>query len=177
MIIDRLIQIFNNVNDWLKFAEAKVGALIAFLAATIFGSFQVCNGAQCNDFISFYIGGIIVFASIALFICLISLMPQTRLKWLWPPEKYSKTDNLFFFGHLAKYDADSLVELLIDKYKLESDNKEMELDIANQIIQNSLIANKKYKYFNFSMMVIISGIIGLPVIYLATIILNKFIGR
>ena len=47
-ITQQLYQVFNNVNDWLKFAEAKNAMLIAFNGASIFGIIKLLS----LDFVS-----------------------------------------------------------------------------------------------------------------------------
>lgn len=49
---EELKYIFTNINDWLKFAEAKHGALITFNVATIFGIFQIIE--KLSDKEQFY---------------------------------------------------------------------------------------------------------------------------
>ncbi|MCP4218773.1 MAG: hypothetical protein GY765_29345, partial [bacterium] len=47
---ERLKSIFANVNDWLKFAEAKNAALVAFNSAIIFAVLSVFDQAALQKF-------------------------------------------------------------------------------------------------------------------------------
>ncbi|MFM6153624.1 MAG: hypothetical protein ACKPE3_11590, partial [Sphaerospermopsis kisseleviana] len=45
-VSSKLMAIFQNVNEWLKFAEAKNGILLAFSGAAITASITILSTAQ-----------------------------------------------------------------------------------------------------------------------------------
>lgn len=156
-IENKLLYIFSNVNDWLKFAEVKNAGLIAFLIAAISGllgftaSFQ-----QLNQSIKFGLLFCVFFLVVSCLISLFTFSPKLdRLEIIFfaKESEILESDNLLFFGDLAKYDADSLTSIIAKKY-FEIDLKkpsQIHTDIAEQIIINSKIAVAKFRFFKIAL--------------------------
>jgi Pycsar effector protein len=159
----KLSFILNEAINWLKFSEAKNAAIIAFIAVTFPAVIQIAMSPNRNDFIFYYALNYLIFSGFSLFVALISFAPKTKNIWIWKSNKIKKSDNHFFFAQLTKYDEKSLISAISNKYQIESKNIAIEIDIANQVIQNSKIALKKYKYFNFALWLLFMGIFSLPV--------------
>ena len=151
----KLLHIFDLVNDWLRFAEAKNGALLAFCSACIFGLLKFPN-----DWItitsSFRAGLVvaIVFLLLAILICVWSFFPQiTRIEvMLWPlTDECKETDNFLFFGDICTYSVEDLFDRLCERYSTPFDfsqhQKQYLHDLANQIIVNSKITMRKFRLF------------------------------
>ncbi len=160
---EKLYQIFMNVNDWLRFSEAKNAALIAFAAVTLFGAMQTAIGPNCPKPISMCLLSYAVLSGLGLLAALFSFLPQLSIAWLWKTRKPARADNLLFFGHLESYNEKGLIDEIKRKYGLKSERQGIEYDLANQIIQNSKIAMKKYRIFTIALWFVISGILS-PVI-------------
>jgi len=180
----KLLAIFQNVNEWLKFAEAKNGILLAFSGAAITATITILSTAQ-NIPNSLKIG--LLLTTILLCICSLisslSFLPKTnleRLLWLKtkPPKNanYIKkdADNFWYFGHLQKYNATELLEGL-NKYYFENKvnlpyKKEHE-DIAAQITINAAIAFLKFQVFTYAVYVLIASILVIPCSILISLVI------
>lgn len=169
----KLLVIFQNVNDWLKFAEAKNAVLLAFSGAGMTAALTVLATAQ-NLPRSLQVGLILttVALNICTLVCGISFLPETNLEKLrWSRTKYSSktsiqsTDNLYYFGDLRKYKKTELLDSLNAQYfnlKITPPySKECE-DLAVQITINSEIAFVKYKLFTSALCILISAILLVP---------------
>ncbi len=146
---ERLNIIFLNVNEWLKFAELKHAVIIAFNGAAIFGIFQIFINSETNYpiLLNIYLYNTILFLALSILISLISFFPQTKLKWLWTSQEISDENNLLFYGDIKKYDEESYLKALYKSVGKETSSfLDIELYYANQIIQNSKIVSRKFKY-------------------------------
>ena len=146
---------FGLVNDWLRFAEAKNGALIAFCSACVFGLLKfpsdwitVTPGFKAGLAVA------VVFLFIAIIVCMWSFSPQTnRLEIMfWQAnEDCNETDNLIFFGDICKYSADELFDSLCERYCMPTEyspqQRQYILDLTNQVVVNSKITMRKFRLF------------------------------
>lgn len=151
----KLLRIFDLVNDWLRFAEAKNGALLAFCSAAIFGLLKF-PGDWVVITPSFKAGlaVVVVFLLLAILISIWSFLPQTtRLEIiLWPAaDERKETDNLIFFGDICKYSAEDLFDRLCDRYSAPNEHSHQQRqylqDLANQVVVNSKITMRKFRLF------------------------------
>lgn len=159
---DELKYIFSNVNEWLKFAEAKHAGIIVFNSAIIIGVITSYKDFghfdKCFSIISIFILGISVFGS------LIAQFPETSNFII----RYENIENpnLYFFGHLAVIKQNNF----IDEFKktfptFNPDNLDKQL--INQILVNSKIALSKYTIFKWCSY---TTIIGIGILSLSTLI-------
>ncbi|MBD2511818.1 hypothetical protein H6G91_32035 [Nostoc muscorum FACHB-395] len=176
--------IFQNVNEWLKFAEAKNGILLAFSGAGITATITILATAQSIPQ-SLKIGLLLTTTLLCIcsLICSLSFLPKTNLErivWLRTrPNKnanYAKkdTDNFWFFGHLQKYNAIELLEVLNKYYftnKLNLPYKKEHEDIAAQITINAEIAFLKFQVFTYAVYVLIASILVLPCYILINLVI------
>ncbi|HEU5433923.1 MAG TPA: Pycsar system effector family protein [Thermomicrobiales bacterium] len=166
----RLLELLKLVNDWLKFAEAKnvgivglaSGAMSVLLVAlgflreaglTFLSSLVVSAGAACLA-VSLLIGVYSFFPATA--------MPRWMRMQLDPPRP---DDNLYFFGHAAKYDPVALAFAVARRYGRTTDPivHELHTDLAAQLIVNARITMQKLRLFRWSVLffgagVMISGV-------------------
>lgn len=147
-----LENIFNNVNDWLKFAEAKNGIIAAF-TSTI--SLAIFSALIENKISNIYFCIYLSYSSLLLFgsalIALASFLPQLNdLKFIAkekkPPEK-----NLLFFGYIKNFSGEQYLNEIEKQYGKINENDNYKLDISKQISVNSKIAFVKYRCFTLSL--------------------------
>src|SRR5207237_530707 len=107
------------VIDWLKFAEAKNTAVVG-LSSTALGvivTFLVA-GPQIPTLAGagLAIGALVLMLSLLLAVA--SFLPSTDLErhLLGEREPPSPTDNLLFYGHLARYEARALARAFAEHY-------------------------------------------------------------
>lgn len=156
-----LIKIFQNVNDWLKFAEAKHAGLIVLNSGIVFGILTVYK--DYKSYVHLYcILSSFIFIGFSISMTLWSLFPIT--KNYINKKKRQSNPNLYFFGSLAQLsETDFKNELL----KIEPNHKfeKLENDLINQILVNSTIATRKYSLFK-SAVVSSSIALFIPLIYI-----------
>lgn len=187
-IYPKLTAIFQNVNDWLKFAEAKNGILLAFSGTGITATITLLAAAPKIP-ISLNFGlllttGLLCICSLT---CSFSFLPKVnlnRLLWLQRNQrKHSNLvkkdpdkDNFWYFGHLQKYTSTELLDALNKQYfegKLNRPYKKEYEDIAAQITINAEITFLKFQIFTYAIYILIISILVIPV----SVIVNLLIYR
>lgn len=160
---DKLRHIFSLVNEWLKFAEAKNAALIAFSGAGIWGVLQLLKDAnRLTDY-----KAVLICILITLMACLIVSLSSFVARKINKDTQKQKIENsvelnLLFFGHINKLDSQDYLKALYKKYgKKEefSSCSSYEKDLANQIVINAEIAMTKCTRFNQSITILFCGLI------------------
>lgn len=161
---DKLGQIFSNVNDWLKYAETKNGILLSLNGAGILGIFSMLKDVP-EPFKSVLLWCLIPALCCSLFVSLISFLPITDRLF---KKKYDLSDtklentNLFFYGDIRKLSVEVYLAFFYQSY--QKDEPEVyvkpELDLANQILNNSEITYKKLVLFKISVSVASVGLLG-----------------
>ena len=113
-LTEYLESIFENVNSWVKFAEAKNVALLTLDAAAIFGLLRLYSSYQpANPWVVYALAGAIGLLFVSLVICLSSFFARTRVSrilFAHPPR--NKKNNLFFFNDLAGMEEDTFLTAL-----------------------------------------------------------------
>jgi len=151
--------IFANINEWLKFAEAKHGGLIILNAGLVVGILSSYTNIQNFIYKPIILIGIICFG-ISVFLSIISQFPVTQNIFI--NKKIIQNPNLYFFGHLSHFDTQSFVEEFKKVDTVFSPSK-LDTDLINQILVNARIAKAKFIFFKFASYLTAfgSGLIGL----------------
>ncbi len=157
---DRLIFILQNTNDWLKFAETKNAAIIAFDGAVlgaIMGNYDKISGVL----LMFVNALLIPCLFLSLFGSLSSFLPKLSTKFLKKTRSATKRVHInhVYFGHLKDLNVDELYEAI----KLENEPSAMssfERDVCAQIILNSYICWYKYLLFSISCAFVFLGLLS-----------------
>lgn len=181
---DDVKDIFSNVNEWLKFAEAKNAALIAFHLGSIFGAATIITQTECDTIpqpIVYYLYSFIILSAIGLFFAMFSFWPQTRIEAALSKKIedifYSGTPaadgNLLFYGYINNCGKNKYLTELCGCYSKQPGScTKLELDYVEQIVVNSRITVRKYFYFKIALLITIVAVlspISLPVICLYNI--------
>jgi hypothetical protein len=171
-----LQKIFTNVNEWLKFAEAKNFGLLSLNAAIVFGFSQTNfdNGSiiEMSGYYIFFPFTILSFLS-----CLISLFPivskierKTKDKkdkkikifikkfanWIDKDESF---ENIHFYGYLKDIDESTLEFKMQSKTGVTSSFTDYEKELGTQILYNSRITWVKYQFFKMGAFFFFVGIV------------------
>lgn len=177
---ENLNNIFSNVNEWLKFAEAKNTALLIFSNAMILGILSVLipQWDQAGVWLKIYFIQAIVFLVLSTVIVLLSFIPQVKIPLHLHVDEKSEKDNVLFFGSIQKYSAKEYIELLKTKMDITDDNnvKGFELDLAGQIIANSKICMNKFGVFSVGVWFVMTSIVT-PALVLVVFALFKVYRR
>lgn len=157
--ITTMERILSDVNEWLKFAEAKNGALLALNCALVFGLTRTLVGADnlANE-ITYY--GLFVITQLlgSLILSLLAILPRISPPW-WIkfPQKNDK-DNPLYFGDACKYSPKSYLKLILGELNEDKYGK-MHEHLAQQIVINSKIAFIKYSQFNKAAWLLVSALL------------------
>ncbi|MEA5528800.1 hypothetical protein VB638_04220 [Dolichospermum sp. UHCC 0684] len=184
----KLLAIFQNVNEWLKFAEAKNGILLAFSGAAITATITLLVTAQnIPHSLNFGLLLTTILLCICALICSLSFLPKIdleRLSWLRdrPNKKLNSLDpikdNFWYFGHLWKYKPDELLEALNKPYfkgsvDITKEEYKEYKDIAEQITINAEIAFLKFEVFTYAIKVLIASILIIPCSMLISLVIYR----
>ncbi|CAM4034567.1 Pycsar system effector family protein [Gillisia hiemivivida] len=160
-----LLQIFSNINDWLRFAEAKNAMIIAFNGASIYGIVKLpfLNNFTEMGFLQIYSIGIILMLIISSTIALLSFVPN--LHFLKGSTYLELKDvNLLFYQHLKQLESKKLKKLLCEKAGVkESDFTKLDDDLISQIKYNATIASRKYHHFSVAVWLTIACYASIPI--------------
>jgi hypothetical protein len=159
--IDVLESTLKQVIDWLKFAEAKNGALVAVGCATIFGVLRLYSSLSLESVLAaLYVGTFTIFVATAIVISLISFIPRvTPPFWIKMPNK-EEGDNPLFFGHACKYSKRTYLDLFNRYSELDSHVEcQLELAFCDQIVNNSKISFIKYQVFSSAVFLFLAGVL------------------
>ena len=138
--------IFSNINEWLKFAEAKHAGLIVFNAGLIIGFMSCYNNIQYVIFKPTLIVGIALLG-ISILLSLASQFPVTQN--LLNSKQQIQNPNLYFFGNLCYLDLDDF----INEFKhidIQFNPSKLDKYLINQILVNARITQAKYVFFKFA---------------------------
>jgi hypothetical protein len=155
---DALYKLFTNVNDWLKFAEAKNLMLITFNGVSIYGTLKIFESPWLNNYswVKWLAFISIVFFVFSAMFCLMSFVPRLRIL---KGGEFNNEDikNIWYYETLKNMSSKEVLQNLYDTgVKVFS---QVEDDLAEQIVQNSKIASRKYAYFSVALWITISGYI------------------
>jgi len=161
---DRLKAILIMVNDWLKFAEVKNGALLTLASGLVLALVKnYPQFAPSSKVESCYLTAIALM-SITAIVCLLSFIPVLKIPWFESEGKPGTNDNLFFFADIARYSASEYVTaLLIANGEQSRTITKLEVHLALQAIANARIAHKKYRCFRGAVWSLLIGVLFLGI--------------
>jgi len=153
--------ILAQANDWLKFAEAKNGALVVFNSAILLATVQLIGEHPPGHILpKLYLASLWGFLGASLAIALFSFLPKTTIPLLSAGERPSPRDNLIFFGAAKKYTAQDYAAAINARYGIgEPDDKQWEHDVSEQVVTNARIAVWKYTCFKVALWGTIWGLL------------------
>lgn len=160
--------IYAQLYENLKFAESKNSIAITLSSAVIV--FAVTFISQ-TDFI------VVAISSLAIALCLISIILSfcgITAKHINLPvkDKHKDNYNLMYYKDILNFNVEVYAKTIKKDYNLprgyEIDNQDY--DLCKQIITTAKSINKKFSYFNFSLLFIFLGIfiLTLGIIYVGT---------
>lgn len=163
-IEDKLNQIFINVNEWLKFSEAKNGILLALNGTAVIGLMSILKDA--SEPIKYTLTWCLIPAlTLVLIVLLISFLPITdkffKKRYDLSGITISNT-NLLFYGDLRKLTVPTYLKLLYQSYNkaIPDSFEKSEKDLAHQVLNNSAITYRKFIFFKVSTYIDFIGIVA-----------------
>lgn len=149
--------IFENVNYWLSFAEAKCAAIIILNMAMITVLAQQSQSEEL--LIQFFAYLCIMPNLISMTIAAIAIAPSLM-------KAGNRPWNLLFYADISRCsDAYDYIKKVKHDYMKEGEESKscskLEKDYAIEIVSNSKIATRKYKLFKYSAYITIAGFVFL----------------
>ena len=148
LIYSVLQDICKNVWEQQKYSEVKNGIILTLNIAifTILTRVSINQDLVCK---------VIFFILIALFVIHIFLILQSFFPKNINKENIKWTNdqiNIFFFGDIQKLNNTKYLDIVLDKYNINKNdlNTKILLDLTNQIVKISEIAQYKYTSFKSS---------------------------
>lgn len=177
---EKLKEIFDYVNKWLNFAEAKNGAIIVLNGACIIGLLSMIFGTEYSIqyWLKIYLFVSVILLILSTGVSLFSFFPMTSKFNDENNKNLNQSPILLFYGDIAKFnDSRQFVTAIYKEYlnnssKTINDITKLEEDYAKEIIYNSRITVRKYMYFKISLILTMSAFISLPVVIIAYAILG-----
>jgi hypothetical protein len=156
-------------NEWLRFAETKNGALVAFSGVAVGAYAKGVIDADHYPLIQWFLALAVLMTLGAVAVSLTSFVPtlvQPR-----PPRAGGSSVNVLFFGDAAGFRTGTeYVTAVRTAYGFPADNvPPMEVALAEQIVTNARIATLKFQYFRIAIYLFAAGlftIAGAGLIYL-----------
>jgi hypothetical protein len=170
---DILKDIFSNVNDWLKFGEAKNAALLVFNGASIFGAATFIATVMTQDknqipqFFLYYLYSFIILNGLGLVIALYSFWPLTQTEAVLSKRienifsiKQEAESSVLYYSHIKDFTPESYLARLCASCNEEVKKcTGLESDYASEIVINSRIAFRKYIFFKAALFCTMSAIL------------------
>jgi hypothetical protein len=166
---EQLRKMFANINDWLKFAEAKNLGLLTLSAAIVFGFLKAnINCDTIAEKASYYV--LIPLAVLSFITALISVFPiitdiergkkiKDGIDWLSNLiDKENAFVNIHFYGYLKTINIDVFESEYLKKTNSKAGFSEFEKELGIQILYNSRITALKYQFFKVGAFLIFIGI-------------------
>jgi len=168
---ERLRYILSSVNEWLKFAEAKNGALLAANVGILFGAFRFVGGMTCTKACIY---SAIISVIVSTVVALASFIPRLKMPSFTSKKRPTKETSLIFFGHIARYDPEDYVRALYSEAGVQEPTvTSIENDYSRQIITNSQIALQKYRCFSVGLWLTVLALLLLLVPVLLSTVAMK----
>lgn len=141
---------FSNVNSWLNFAEAKNAANIALVVTCIAAIFSLDD----MNVLLYIVCVIFIISGIC---SLLSFLPRLGNKVVRKipkifkivKDKEPQNSNLLFFENIKVYAGNAYIKQICDLYFKENNYNptKYQLDLSDEIVYNSDIVSRKYKFF------------------------------
>ena len=156
---DELKYIFANVNEWLKFAEAKHAGLIVLNSAIIIG----VSSSDSKLFENWAVYVSLIALGLSILLSLLSQFPVTSNFLVRYKEKESP--NIYFFGDLAEIKMNDFITEYKKSFS-DFDANSADKHLINQILVNAKITSTKFLIFKFCCWL---SVFGLGVLGISTL--------
>ena len=149
--------ILSVVMESMRIAENKHGIILALNSGLI----VITVGFFSSNILSVILLNllVIIMCSISIIFCFLGLFARDIS---YRRQKHSlKNLNLLYFKDISNFAEKDYLNCIIKAYDFPKDYEpdNFELDLARQIVVNSKIATKKYKFFNQSVIFLVAGLV------------------
>ncbi|MFI8981783.1 Pycsar system effector family protein [Ectopseudomonas khazarica] len=152
-----LESIFSNTNEWLKFAEAKSASLIAGNLALIFGITEAAKDSTTNILVLTLAIAAISQLLISSIFLLISFIPSLQIR-AFDIDTPGDGKNLIYFANIKNQTPYEFARKIKEASDCTEKITDYQIMLAEQIINNAKITNKKYQLFKIAIWLTTSAI-------------------
>ena len=164
-----LSNVFTNINFWLKYAEKKNTYIFSFFSLMIIFTPFIGQLESINTLIRVSISAFYFLYVAAMIITLKSVFPKTKITKNAVIEDKNKklkdTDNLLFYGDIAKYNREEYINKMKKDYVIDIGNSVLQVQLIDQIIVNSIITQKKMCCFKISSIITIIALVEFAICF------------
>lgn len=169
----QLRQVFEDVSDWLKFAERKNATLLGGNLAGVYGiSSLLLSGSDIHSWV-YTVGWVIItLLGVSSLVCLLSFLPKVEIPPLARFGSTGSADNLLLYTDIASYEPDDYLEQFAQWNDASAKTYgRLEHCYANQIVANARIATAKFRHFSVAMwlsfVAFITPIVSVAIYYIS----------
>jgi hypothetical protein len=150
--LENLLSQYQHLSDY---GEAKLGVLIGFNSALIFGLLAIYKDQ--NEIFKCLILVIISLNSLSLFFAFSGVFAKRKNNH--SSSEKSESKNYYYYKYVAQLNESSFLESISKDYNLKSENIQFEKDLSNQIVVLAKNADRKFRFFNIAMNFTIASLI------------------
>ena len=161
-----LADLLDHVIDWLQLAERKNVGLAGLISTFLV---LIVTFLTAGPSVPLLAGGGLAVGALTLMISLLlamaSLLPATNLERARIEEHAlpGVEDNLIYFGHLARYEPRALVRAAASHFAEAIPDEvvvsKLALDLAEQIVTNARITERKLRLYRSAMLLFAAGVL------------------
>ncbi len=154
---EKLKYILSEINEWLKFAEAKHAALIAFNGAVVLGLLGIFENIAGLPNIKIIFLIIALLIGLSLLFSFVSLIPKSNTFSKFRKNGVKTSINILLASDLSKISVQEFTDYLnqIDK---EWKPGYFEKQLLDRILIHSDISARKYRLFNWAIAASLAGL-------------------
>ncbi|GGO40197.1 Pycsar system effector family protein [Deinococcus humi] len=156
---DQLNTNLNTVNDWLKFAEAKLTVLITVNGAALLAGGQLILLSKLEYYVNLAIIFFIVLVFVSTLCALIGILPRTKNINKSRFSRIIPGENLLFYGVISKYSTQEYLDNFNNMIGRTSPANAYDFNVAEQTVINSRICAWKYFVFGIAIRLSFYGMI------------------
>lgn len=134
----------SQINEWIRFADAKAGAVLA--ASGVLGAFLVNDVPRLEDFKVHTTRAVLI----AIAVVCVGLSSLVSLHILAPRLRTGEARSLIYFDHIARRyanDRNGFAENYLGLTKVDTD---LARQIADQVWANSIVARRKFRRVSYA---------------------------
>ncbi len=165
-----LVNLLTTVRDWLRFAEAKNAALVAFSGIMLPFVFSL---SDLGEFGKLYSISAVFFLFLSVLFSLVSFFPHidpTRHIARFLDRERAAT-NLLFFGDIARIPLDQFSAFALETFSVNPKSK-IDIYAISQIHIISRLTMRKLQFFNIALISLLIGLLT-PAVILVLLIFWK----
>lgn len=155
---EQLRYVLGLANEWLRFGEAKNGALLGAASAAMFAASRFLPDEPASSWLGWYLLLAIGQCAFAAAFALLAFLPKVKLGPLAEKGDCRDTDSIYHYGDIAKYEPAAYLKRLSSELGEDAEGKAAE-DLAGQVVNNSRIAVKKYRCFTVGAWFLVSALL------------------